>query len=167
MTAIPDVPAGGAARHAPVAVPRVVALDQPFDRDGLHMLRSAVAAHTGRLGVSGRRAEHLVAVAHELAANAIRHGGGGGQLRLWTDGMMVYCQVSDQGPGIADPTIGTTPPDLSATRGRGMWICRQLCDDLTIDRPGCGGATVTGMLGTRAARHPRPRTPSRVRVPDG
>jgi anti-sigma regulatory factor (Ser/Thr protein kinase) len=154
VTATPKARPGGVTRRARVTAPRL-ALDQPFDGDGLHMLRSAVAAHAARLGVPARRAEHLVAVAHELAANAIRHGGGRGRLRLWRDGLPVYCQVSDRGPGIADPTVGTQPPDLAETRGRGMWICRQLCDDLTIDRSAGGGATVTGMISTRDVRRDR------------
>ena len=72
---------------------------------------------------------------------------------MWRDPHSVYCQVTDRGPGIGDPAVGTTPPDLDRTSGRGMWICRQLCDELVIastdqgDGAGTGpGTTVTAVI---------------------
>jgi len=89
-------------------------LDLPFAGDDLYLLRAAVAAHAGRLGVADDRIGHLVTVASELAANAIRHGGGAGRLRLWRDPTAVFCQVSDHGPGIPDPMIGSQPAGSGA-----------------------------------------------------
>ena len=40
----------------------------------------------------------VVVAAHELAANAVRHGAGRGRLRLRADGAFLYCQASDDGP---------------------------------------------------------------------
>jgi anti-sigma regulatory factor (Ser/Thr protein kinase) len=137
-------------------------LDIPFDRTSLRGLRAAVAAYAAGSGLPSRRVGHLVTVAHELAANAIRHAGGTGWLRLWRDQHTVYCQVTDRGPGIADRAVGTTPPDLSGTSGRGMWICRQLCDGLTIDTLAAGGTTVTATMGRPAAPRHAARTRSQV-----
>jgi anti-sigma regulatory factor (Ser/Thr protein kinase) len=134
---------GGSDHHAGAAV----ALDLPFTGAGLHLLRAAVAAHAGQLGVPDHRIGPLVTVASELAANAIRHGGDTGRLRLWRDPTAVFCQVSDHGPGIPDPMIGTQPPDLLQLGGRGVWICRQLCDHLTIDvMPDQHGTMVTAVI---------------------
>src|SRR5439155_24995785 len=93
---------GGPGHHAGAAA----ALDLPFTSDGLHLLRATVAAHAGHLGVPDHRIGPLITVASELAANAIRHGGGTGRLRLWRDPTAVFCQVSDHGPGIPDRMIG-------------------------------------------------------------
>src|SRR5581483_4131529 len=95
------------------------ALDQPFDLDSLYALRSAVAAHASRLGATGDQVAHIVIVAGELAGNAIRHGGGGGRLRLWRADGRIWCEVSDAGPGLADPdSAGTVPPPTMASGGR-------------------------------------------------
>jgi anti-sigma regulatory factor (Ser/Thr protein kinase) len=126
-------------------VPEVVDVDQPFDADGLYAMRATVAAHAASLGAGQAAVEQLLIVASELATNAIRHGGGGGRLRLWRERADLHLQISDHGPGMADPTAGTKPPDQMATDGRGMWICRQLAADLRIDT-GPQGTTVTAVV---------------------
>jgi anti-sigma regulatory factor (Ser/Thr protein kinase) len=145
----PDPAVHSTGRRSASHPPAVVDVDQPFDADGLYALRATLAAHASRLGAANEQIDHLLIVAGELATNAIRHGGGNGRLRLWHQDQILYCQVSDQGPGIADPTIGTTAPDPStAEGGRGMWICRQLAAEITIDRgPHGRGATVTTAIG--------------------
>ncbi len=147
--------------------------DLPIDRDGLHALRRAVAAHAGDLGVPAGQVDDILVVASELAANVVRHGGGRGRLRLWRHGRRLYCQVRDRGPGFGDPNVGSTPPDAVATSGRGIWICRQLCTELIIDsaRTDQTGTTVTAVMDlaaepTEPAGHPgRPAHPHDRRVP--
>src|SRR5947208_3521014 len=82
------------------------ALDQLFDVESLYALRSAVAAHGADLGLTEQTLSDLVLIAHELATNAIRHGGvtaaSPGRLRLWATDGAVVCQVHDVGPGLAD-----------------------------------------------------------------
>src|SRR5258708_2053000 len=83
-----------------------VVLDQSIYAENLTFLRSAVGAHASALGLADPRIADLVLVAHELACNAVRHGGANeavpGRLRLWRGGDEVVCQVSDNGPGFAD-----------------------------------------------------------------
>lgn len=126
----------------------VVDVDQAFDADGLYALRATLAAHASGFGVPEEQVEHLLIVAVELATNAIRHGGGTGRLRLWHGNGHLYCQVSDRGPGIADPAVGRTRPDPTRLDGgRGMWICRNLATEVVIDSgPGGRGATVTAVI---------------------
>jgi anti-sigma regulatory factor (Ser/Thr protein kinase) len=135
--------------------PEVVTVDQPFNEDGLYSLRAAVAAHAGTLGAGPDLVEQVLIVASELATNAIRHGGGSGRLRLWREHTRLHLQISDHGPGMADPTVGTKPPDPRATSGRGMWICRQLVPDLHI-ATGPRGTTVTAVINLDG-RPPEPR----------
>jgi anti-sigma regulatory factor (Ser/Thr protein kinase) len=126
--------------------PAEPALDQPFDSDHLVALRSTVAAHADRLGLAGERIGDLVLVAHELASNAVRHGGGRGRLRLWRDHGSLYCAVSDEGPGFAGTGAdGHQRPALGASGGRGLWIVRQLADDVDV-RSDPAGTTVTARV---------------------
>ena len=85
-------------------------LDQAFDGDSLYALRAAVAAHAAAAGLPRQRVYDVVTAAHELAANAVRHGAGHGRLRLWADGRSLHCQVSDDGPEERD----ANRPDAAA-----------------------------------------------------
>lgn len=117
-------------------------LDLPFDVDGLVALRSAVAAHASHLGLSERRTAELVLIAHELASNAIRHGGGTGRLCLGRQGGSLRCEVVDTGGGLPEPErTGQQRASLMAPGGRGLWIVRQLADRVEITT-GAGGTTV-------------------------
>ena len=120
-------------------------MDQPFDSDGLYAVRATLAAHASSLGAPTEQIESLLIVASELATNAVRHGGGAGRVRLWHDGEVLYCQVSDQGPGIGDLSVGTSLPEpADPDGGRGLWICRNLASEVHIGGgPDGRGATVT------------------------
>ncbi|MEV6965435.1 ATP-binding protein [Hamadaea sp. NPDC051192] len=107
-------------------------LEQQFDAAGLYALRSAIAAHASELGADSRRAGEIVLACHELAINAVRHGGGRGRLRLWRSGDLLYCEVTDDGPGLADPEAGSQPVPLAEPGGRGLWIVRRLAESMEI-----------------------------------
>jgi anti-sigma regulatory factor (Ser/Thr protein kinase) len=141
-------PNRGRGRSAPARAPEALIVDEPFDRNHLHALRATLAAHTSGLDIPEVAVEHLLIVASELATNAVRHGGGSGRLRLWRDRDGLRCQVTDGGPGFADTDAGTTPPDQSEVAGRGLWICRRLCVEVTVRNAAApsSGATVTALL---------------------
>jgi anti-sigma regulatory factor (Ser/Thr protein kinase) len=121
-------------------------LDQTFGQRGLVALRGAVAEHAPRVGLTDDRVDELVVIAHELASNAVRHGGGGGRLRLWSSLGRAFCQVSDSGPGMTDPArAGLEQAPLYATDGRGLWIVRQLADEVDV-HSGPKGTVVTAVL---------------------
>jgi anti-sigma regulatory factor (Ser/Thr protein kinase) len=120
------------------------ALDHTIDEQGLPALRSAVAAYAGRV-VSDERVDELVLLAHELASNVVRHGGGEGRLRLWAEGGQLLCRVSDSGPGMADAeATGAGLPAPKTPGGRGLWIARRLAT-VRIDT-GPAGTTVTAAM---------------------
>jgi anti-sigma regulatory factor (Ser/Thr protein kinase) len=126
----------------------VVDVDQPFGAKGLYALRARLADCARTFGLPQRQIEKLLVVASELVANAIRHGGGCGRLRLWRDGTHIRCQVIDRGPGIADAAAGSRPPEPTSTAGgRGLWICRNLAAEVVIERgPDGRGAAVTAIM---------------------
>lgn len=144
MTSPDPLGAGGTGRH-PLAPPPDVPLDLVVDADGLYAMRASVLAHAGSMGASTRTAERLLIVASELITNAIRHGGGRGRLRLWSDATRIYCKITDGGSGIDDPETGRNRPDPAAVGGRGLWVSRQLAEDLVITT-GPRGTAVTVSL---------------------
>jgi anti-sigma regulatory factor (Ser/Thr protein kinase) len=125
-----------APRHhhpTPGTPPPEGALEQQFDEQGLYGLRAAVTAHIHDYGVPSDVADAVLIVVGELSSNAVRHAGGRGQLRMWHDGVAVYCAISDHGQGIGDPAgAGRSQPPAGALGGRGLWIARELADGMEI-----------------------------------
>ncbi len=123
-------------------------LTQAFDVDSLYALRAAVAAHASEAGLPQDRADDVVVAVHELAANAVLHGAGHGQLRLRQDGQALHCQVSDDGA----PQAASTGPDADpgsrdaarwhSERGHGLWLVRQVADQFSL-HCGPGGTVAT------------------------
>ena len=119
-------------------------LDQQFDARTLRILRETVAAHASAAGMAEQRAVDVMLAVHERAANAVRHGGGTGRMRMHvTDGELV-CQVSDSGPDapngvIADGTPSRQRPGGDAEvppwpyqPGHGLWLVAQLAERIDV-----------------------------------
>jgi anti-sigma regulatory factor (Ser/Thr protein kinase) len=99
-------------------------LEMTISLSGLEGLRTRITAWMNRLGAAKVR-DDVVLVAHELATNVIRHGGGFGRLRMWRERGRIVCWVSDAGPGM--PAL-VREPDQQRPGGRGLWIARRLAD---------------------------------------
>jgi len=107
---------------------------------GLEGLRTKVAAWMTRLGAARVR-DDAVLVAHELATNVIRHGGGLGRLRMWRESGRIVCRVSDSGPGM--PAL-VREPEERRPGGRGLWIARRLAE-VRIESGPTGTVVVAAM----------------------
>ena len=70
-----------------------------------------------------------MAAINELATNSLQHGGGQGELRVWTDDGWLLCEVSDQGH-LTEPLACRLPP--APDGGAGLWLANQLTDLLQI-----------------------------------
>jgi anti-sigma regulatory factor (Ser/Thr protein kinase) len=86
------------------------------------------------------RAGDLVLALDEIIANAQEHGTPPIVVDAWVDGRVVV-EVRDNGAGFEpDRVWARHPPPRYGTRGRGLWITRQLTDHLQV---ACGdGGTV-------------------------
>ncbi|GAA0267074.1 sensor histidine kinase [Cryptosporangium japonicum] len=83
--------------------------------------------------------EFLIAI-YEIASNAVEHGGGRGVGRFWSEADRLFCDIWSA-QQIGDPlTAGYRPPGTAQERGRGLWLARQICEQVTIYNN--GGATV-------------------------
>lgn len=103
----------------------------------------ACATHAG---FAEDQAEDVVLAVHELAANAVRHGGGAGRLRVWNIAGTLHCQVDDgdlmtsaRQENDHDGNAATKPegfPDQAAVNslpcepGRGLWVVQQIADQM-------------------------------------
>jgi anti-sigma regulatory factor (Ser/Thr protein kinase) len=129
-------------------------LNQQFDSGTLHILREAVLAHAVAAGMADDRAADVMVAVHELAANAVRHGGGAGRVQMRvTQGELVF-QVSDPGtasgngraPGGAVRTQhsgGAPTRSWPFQPGHGLWLVRRIADRISmISRPAGSQVTV-------------------------
>lgn len=113
------------------------------DLPALAQLRHAVTRHGQQFGLAEGPLGDFVLIANELATNVVRHGGGVGRMWLWHLDGCVYCQVADRGPGMRDPhNAGHKPSDPNALTGRGLWLIRQMSNQVHIETDG-RGTTVT------------------------
>ncbi|GGV15917.1 anti-sigma regulatory factor [Streptomyces filipinensis] len=102
-----------------------------YSRGDLPALREKIAACAERHGLTGRRLRELHLAATEVATNSIRHGGGHGVLRTWSEERRLVCEFRDAGY-IEDPLVGRRRPDARQVGGRGLWLVHQLCDLVEI-----------------------------------
>lgn len=116
-----------------------VLLSKAFDRGSITELRHAVASCAGRGGLAGERLDDFVVAVNELLTNAVRHGGGGGRVTVWSAAGSVVCEVSDRGAGLTRPRPEHRPrPSADQPGGWGLWLAEELTDtfDLSSDDEG-------------------------------
>jgi anti-sigma regulatory factor (Ser/Thr protein kinase) len=113
-----------------------------FAQGRITALRRLVSERAAEEGLAGKRLEDFVLAVNEITTNAVLHGGGGGRLRLWWHEDRLWCEVTDEGPGLPPGWAGAsrTPPGYEP-RGRGLWLTRLLCDQVTVVS-GPGGTSV-------------------------
>ncbi len=94
-------------------------------------LRELVTAWATTRGLSADRTRDLLLAVTEVASNSIRHGGGQGRLRIWTEDGALVCEFHDAGV-ISDPMVGRVRPAANQIGGCGLWFVHQLCDLVEI-----------------------------------
>jgi anti-sigma regulatory factor (Ser/Thr protein kinase) len=111
-----------------------------FGRSELARARELVAQEADEANLSSGRTTDLVIAVNEVVANSVRHGGGGGKLRVCRKDDALVVEVRDCGQ-IDDPLVGQRQPAPLARQGRGLWMVNQLCDLVQI-RSGPEGTDV-------------------------
>ena len=125
----------------PSGVPPI--LNQAFDAGTLYALRASVQAHASALGMPDARTDDLVIALHELAANAVRHGAGGGRVRVWKHAGELHCQVEDDGApargearapdgGAVLDSAGNAADSWPFSLGHGLWLVRLVADEISV-----------------------------------
>jgi anti-sigma regulatory factor (Ser/Thr protein kinase) len=104
--------------------------------------RHQVHRYASDAGLTDLRLYNFVVAASEIMTNALQHGGGVGDVRVWVDEGNLYCEVVDRGPGMPGGRVnGFHRPDPGMIRGRGLWLARQICDQVDV-QTGSSGTTV-------------------------
>jgi MEDS: MEthanogen/methylotroph, DcmR Sensory domain/Histidine kinase-like ATPase domain len=83
------------------------------------------------------RVDDIVLATHELVTNSLRVSPAA-ELAFWTDAESLVVEVSDQGPGLPDETLGYVPPDEDRVGGRGLWLTWSLANDVAVASAGRG-----------------------------
>jgi anti-sigma regulatory factor (Ser/Thr protein kinase) len=111
----------------------------PFDAARLAAARRFARRQADAVGLDEERVLDLVLAVGELAANSIRHGGGRGVLRLWTEDDLLVAEIHDAGR-LDDPLAGRRPASQEQLSGRGLLMVQHLAD-LVRTFTGPGGTT--------------------------
>jgi len=153
-------PANSDGNNTPAAEMALVVLDQRFDADTLYLLRVAVLAHAAATGMPEQGARDVVLAVHELAANVVRHGTGAGRLVMRIAAGTLRCTVEDAGAPAGDGHTNAGAPDNLTQPGsdraagpwpylpgHGLWLARQVADQMTVaDLPVGSQVTVAFLL---------------------
>jgi anti-sigma regulatory factor (Ser/Thr protein kinase) len=127
----------------------------------LAALRRIVGRHAERAGLPPDRAQDARVAITEIATNCLEHGAGHGRLLLWVGEDELVWEVHDPGrderpPKLSARGLGFAAQQSGRIRGRGMWLARELSDQLHVWYPH-SGTSVRGITQSPLARH-RPRT---------
>jgi anti-sigma regulatory factor (Ser/Thr protein kinase) len=128
-------------------------LAREFAAEHVTGLRHTVRDTARAAGLHDDALYDFVVAVHELVTNAVRHGGGGGRLRLCRDGDTLVCEITDHGDGFSrEVPIGAAPPP-EALGGRGIMLAHRLAGTLLITG-GAGGVTAAVAVCLPAASAP-------------
>lgn len=100
-------------------------------RTDLSQVRALVLQHAREAGLPEGKANDLVLAVSEVAANTLQHTKSSGTLSCWHDKDEVVCEIHDEGI-ITDPLAGLRRPAPDATGGHGLWLVRQVCDQVEL-----------------------------------
>lgn len=117
----------GAADGRPLSPPPCTHHARPFSATDVTSVRHEIEQWANAEGLDASRAADLALAVHEAAANSIRHGGGRGVLRQWSEDDALVCETADAGE-LSDPLAGRSLPVPDCANGRGLWLINHLCD---------------------------------------
>lgn len=126
--------------NQPLSDPPAGTASITIDFYNLRDARAFVGEQASWAGLGVDRIDELTLAVNELATNAVRHGGGHGELAIWVQEDHLVCQLSDQG-SLSNPLAGRIPPPREAAGGRGLLMVNQLCDLVRI-HTSAGGTTI-------------------------
>jgi anti-sigma regulatory factor (Ser/Thr protein kinase) len=116
-------------------------------RRDLSQVRALVLEQAREAGLTEGKANDLVLAVSEVAANTLRHTKSAGTLTVWHDKDEIVCEIHDEGM-ISDPTAGLRRPAPDASGGHGLWLVRQVCDQVEL-RSDENGTTIRMRMAIR------------------
>ena len=110
----------------------------PVTTSDLAGLRQRVTEAALRVGLSSHRAATFTVAVNEIVINAVEHGGGAAHVTLELRAGCLVVEVHDDGVVHRRITAPTVTPPTDQPHGRGLWLARQLSDELVIDTGAAG-----------------------------
>jgi anti-sigma regulatory factor (Ser/Thr protein kinase) len=99
------------------------------------------AAGRALRGLPTDTVDDVLLVLDEAVSNAIRHGSRAGrpvEIAMRVDDGWIDLQVRDFGPTSSLPRLPSAAPHTLSTGGRGLWLIKQLVDEVRLRRVGQG-----------------------------
>lgn len=90
--------------------------------------------------VDRRTIDRFVLALNEVLVNGLRHGRPPVTLTVWVETSRLTCLVTDDGAGFTDRLSGYRYPETNGSRG--LWVARQLCEELIIGNARTRGGSV-------------------------
>ncbi|WP_203901471.1 ATP-binding protein [Virgisporangium aliadipatigenens] len=104
-------------------------------------LRRRLIAAACAAGMGRERADLFTVAVNEIVINAVQYGGGAADVTITDRGDRIVVDVRDQG-GLAAVVVPAALPPADQIHGRGLWLARRLCDEVTVT-PSAVGTHVT------------------------
>lgn len=120
---------------APLPARGAPLLELPFTMADLARVRLQVTRRAEDAGLCDPRLSDFVLAVHEVASNAVVHGGGKGRIELACTAEGLRCVIADSGPGLPreEPCGSPSLPEGDdAESGRGLWLAQALADHFDI-----------------------------------
>ncbi|WP_326824714.1 ATP-binding protein [Streptosporangium sp. NBC_01756] len=99
---------------------------------GLAELRGQVRVFLKPAGLDEMREMNFLLAVSEAINNVLDHAGTAGAVTLRRTADQVVAEISDQAGLLTDTKAGMTPPPVGSRRGYGLWLMRQMCDEVEI-----------------------------------
>ena len=115
--------------------PVLVALP-PVTVAGVEEVRHRVSEAARKVGLSPERVASFTVAVNEIVINAVEHGGGTAAVTLLMWARRLVVEVADHGTAPWHFTVPVAPPPPDQLHGRGLWLAKQLSDELTVDTRG-------------------------------
>jgi len=98
----------------------------------LAALRTLIRQRMVGTGLAGSSADAFLLAIHEAATNAGEHAGGG-RVWLWRHRGSLWCEISDDGPGLPSGyRVRTDAPRPGDMQHAGLWLISRICPDVEI-----------------------------------
>ncbi|MFI9593979.1 ATP-binding protein [Nonomuraea sp. NPDC052265] len=117
----------------------------PISAD-LAFIRDLVRVHGHHGGLSGERLEDLVLAVNEAVTNVLDHGGSAGLVTATRDAIGVCVEILDTAGRLTPDHLDAAGVDPTASHGFGLWVIRQLCDSVAVERTVVGSRLRLRML---------------------
>ncbi|MEV7008109.1 ATP-binding protein [Streptosporangium sp. NPDC051022] len=80
------------------------------------------------------RETNFILAISEAANNVLDHAGTDGLVTLRCDADRVVAEIRDEAGVLTDTEAGRTPPPVGSRRGYGIWLMREMCDEVEISQ---------------------------------